>query len=114
MLIVAGDGRGLPMDYDELERWTRVGYERGEVTQGRAVSDRPNVLRNLNILDNSYRVSPRADRNPYASCHGPSHPASDGGLACREVIEHKRHLVTNGGVSHESNTAANGNNNAPE
>jgi hypothetical protein len=22
-------GRGLPMDYDELERWTRVGYERG-------------------------------------------------------------------------------------
>jgi hypothetical protein len=29
MLIVAGDGRGLPMDYDELERWTRVGFERG-------------------------------------------------------------------------------------
>ena len=29
MLIVAGDHRGLPMDYDELERWTRVGYERG-------------------------------------------------------------------------------------
>jgi len=29
MLIVAGDGRGLPFDYDELERWTRVGYERG-------------------------------------------------------------------------------------
>jgi hypothetical protein len=29
MLIAAGDGRGLPMDYDELERWTRVGYERG-------------------------------------------------------------------------------------
>src|SRR4030095_3574312 len=24
MLIVAGGGRGLPMDYDELERWTRV------------------------------------------------------------------------------------------
>jgi hypothetical protein len=23
MLILAGDGRGLPMDYDELERWTR-------------------------------------------------------------------------------------------
>jgi hypothetical protein len=22
-------GRGLPMDYDELERWTRVGFERG-------------------------------------------------------------------------------------
>jgi hypothetical protein len=28
MLIVAGGGRGLPMDYHELERWTRVGYER--------------------------------------------------------------------------------------
>jgi hypothetical protein len=28
MLIVAGNGRGLPFDYDELERWTRVGYER--------------------------------------------------------------------------------------
>jgi hypothetical protein len=30
MLILAGNGRGLPFDYDELERWTRVGYERGE------------------------------------------------------------------------------------
>jgi hypothetical protein len=29
MLILAGDGRGLAFDYDELERWTRVGYERG-------------------------------------------------------------------------------------
>jgi hypothetical protein len=29
MLIAAGGGRGLPLDYDELERWTRVGYERG-------------------------------------------------------------------------------------
>jgi hypothetical protein len=29
MLVLAGDGRGLPMDYDELERWTRIGYERG-------------------------------------------------------------------------------------
>ena len=29
MLILAGGGRGLPMDYEELERWTRVGYERG-------------------------------------------------------------------------------------
>src|SRR5215207_4828494 len=29
MLILAAGGRGLPMDYDELERWTRVGYERG-------------------------------------------------------------------------------------
>jgi hypothetical protein len=28
MLIAAGDGRGLPMAYDELQRWTRVGYER--------------------------------------------------------------------------------------
>jgi hypothetical protein len=29
MLILAAGGRGLPMDYDELERWTRVGFERG-------------------------------------------------------------------------------------
>ena len=29
MLILAGNGRGMPFDYDELERWTRVGYERG-------------------------------------------------------------------------------------
>ena len=27
MLILAGGGRGLPLDYDELERWTRVGYD---------------------------------------------------------------------------------------
>jgi hypothetical protein len=29
MLILAGGGQGLPLDYDELERWTRVGYEGG-------------------------------------------------------------------------------------
>jgi hypothetical protein len=29
MLILAGGDRGMPMDYDELARWTRVGYERG-------------------------------------------------------------------------------------
>ena len=29
MLILARGGRGFPLDYDELERWTRVGYERG-------------------------------------------------------------------------------------
>jgi hypothetical protein len=29
MLILAGNHRGLPFDYDDLERWTRVGYERG-------------------------------------------------------------------------------------
>jgi hypothetical protein len=28
MLILAGGGRGFPLDYDELERWNRVGYER--------------------------------------------------------------------------------------
>lgn len=27
--ILAGNGRGLPFDYDELERWRRLGYERG-------------------------------------------------------------------------------------
>jgi hypothetical protein len=29
MLIMASDHDGKPLDYDELERWTRVGYERG-------------------------------------------------------------------------------------
>jgi len=29
MLILAGGGRGVPLDYTKLERWTRVGYERG-------------------------------------------------------------------------------------
>ena len=29
MLILAAGDRGFSLDYDELERWTRVGYERG-------------------------------------------------------------------------------------
>ena len=29
MLILAGGGGGVALDYTELERWTRVGYERG-------------------------------------------------------------------------------------
>jgi hypothetical protein len=29
MLIMAGGGNGKPLDYDELERWTRIGHERG-------------------------------------------------------------------------------------
>jgi hypothetical protein len=29
LLILAGGGRGFPLDYDELERWTRIGFERG-------------------------------------------------------------------------------------
>ena len=28
MLMLAGGGNGTPLDYHELERWTRVGYER--------------------------------------------------------------------------------------
>jgi hypothetical protein len=39
MLILAGGGRGLPLDYDELERWTRVGFERGMASRrGEAVT----------------------------------------------------------------------------
>jgi len=26
MLIIAGGGNAKPLDYDELERWTRVDY----------------------------------------------------------------------------------------
>jgi hypothetical protein len=29
MLILASGGNGKPLDYTELERWSRVGYERG-------------------------------------------------------------------------------------
>jgi len=29
MLIMAGGHDGKPLDFDELERWSRVGYERG-------------------------------------------------------------------------------------
>jgi hypothetical protein len=29
MLIMAAGHDRKPLDYDELERWTRVGYERG-------------------------------------------------------------------------------------
>jgi len=29
MLILAAGGSGQPLDYQELERWTRVGYKRG-------------------------------------------------------------------------------------
>jgi hypothetical protein len=28
MLIMAGGHNGKPLDFDALERWTRVGYER--------------------------------------------------------------------------------------
>jgi hypothetical protein len=38
MLILAGGGRGVPLNYAELERWTRIGFERGRVTQGRTVT----------------------------------------------------------------------------
>ena len=35
MLIMASGHDGKPMDYDELERWTRAGFERGnKVPQG--------------------------------------------------------------------------------
>jgi hypothetical protein len=29
MLILAAGGLGKPLDYGELERWTRIGYDRG-------------------------------------------------------------------------------------
>jgi hypothetical protein len=29
MLIMASGSNRKPLDYDELERWTRAGYERG-------------------------------------------------------------------------------------
>ena len=29
MLILAGGGHGVSLDYRELERWTRIGFQRG-------------------------------------------------------------------------------------
>jgi hypothetical protein len=37
MLIMAAGCEGKPLDYGELERWTRVGFERGSAA--RAESD---------------------------------------------------------------------------
>jgi hypothetical protein len=34
MLIMAGGHDGKPMDFDALERWTRIGYERGRSKSG--------------------------------------------------------------------------------
>src|SRR5687768_11028491 len=33
ILILAGGSRGVPLDYEELERWTRVGFERGSAAR---------------------------------------------------------------------------------
>ena len=33
MMIIAGGRRGVPLNYTGLERWTRVGYERGMATR---------------------------------------------------------------------------------
>jgi len=35
MLILAAGGRSVPLAYGELERWARVGYERGTRGDGR-------------------------------------------------------------------------------
>jgi hypothetical protein len=35
LLVMAGGHDGKPMDYCELERWTRVGFERGTRAQHR-------------------------------------------------------------------------------
>jgi hypothetical protein len=37
---MAGGGNGIPLDYDELERWARIGYERGmRSRKGEAVTE---------------------------------------------------------------------------
>jgi hypothetical protein len=51
MLIVAGGGHGVPLDYGELGRWTRVGYERERQCARGAVSAAAIML-----------AMPRADR----------------------------------------------------
>jgi hypothetical protein len=38
MLIMADGGNGTPLDYRELERWTRVSHERGKITSRGAMT----------------------------------------------------------------------------
>jgi hypothetical protein len=33
MPILAGGGGDVPLDYTELERWTRIGYQRGSAAR---------------------------------------------------------------------------------
>jgi hypothetical protein len=40
MLILAAGGRGLPLDYGELQRWTRVGYGAGDGVSARGAVNR--------------------------------------------------------------------------
>jgi hypothetical protein len=47
MLIMAAGHDGKPPDYDELERWTRIGYERG-MRYARASDDQ--IVRLIRLL----------------------------------------------------------------
>src|SRR5215211_7175068 len=68
MLILAGGGRGVPLDYAELERWTRVGYERGtKGTSWRALKLAGQMVTNV------WPESPTFDRAPW----------QDTGMPCR-------------------------------
>jgi hypothetical protein len=39
MLILAGGSEAKPLDYGELERWTRIGFERGTAFQRGSAED---------------------------------------------------------------------------
>jgi hypothetical protein len=38
MSVMVSGHEDKPLDHDALERWTRVGFERGEISQGRTLS----------------------------------------------------------------------------
>jgi hypothetical protein len=75
MLIMAGDGTSTPLDYQELERWTRVGYERGmRSRKGREVTESGNLSARL-------RVVQCFDPSDWAACQ----PGLHGGRHRREA-----------------------------
>jgi hypothetical protein len=70
MLILAGRGRGVPLDYDELERWTRVGSN--DKRRPGAGSDKPFELWPIPIARSGTEAKRVAARSGAALLGGPA------------------------------------------
>jgi hypothetical protein len=65
MLILAAGGSGKALDYSELERWTRVGYERGVGSAEMITVDSPppkDLLRSRSRRSMALRCADAAQR----------------------------------------------------
>jgi hypothetical protein len=84
-LILAAGGTGTPLDYGDLERWTRIGFERGMAFQHREPGFAP-ILLKLQILGTplGYPTSSSRSLPPWASTYGP------GADECLEVPSEHR------------------------